>query len=904
MWKIFLLLLELVAQKIKFHMLILTLLCLTEVDPKTALFSWRFIDNPLGVVDPLSIDLPFFGNWIFSSSSSAHEQETNYTTLSSGESAKIEFTFQIDSTQVYNFFYFQCLNDQNQSLISATCALSTLNNTYEIGLGNFDNYSTSSDLKKVSANITLKNNGKTNINFSLPIIIAYRSPFYSDISMTQQYPVIGQTKAVFCELFLNSSIGKIELHTIHVNSPHKIPSTFNPYNQIFGERTASFEFTTIPIISSETRIVGMNIFDSTLKLWRLYESEDKSEIGYCIDIDPVPPFRVTYIIIETSSTNFPDALEIWHNQFIDSFMLPEPEVNYGSIATPSSTDDFCITSFYQRHMWGGKLIEGFPPMKTFLPIPKFNITLPITPNDIINCSSNETYPHYADCMTVRMFGIAFQNNEFSVVKEADGNYTYNLIWSSNITYDNTAVSEYLKNHSYSGFAIDLDVARTMNYNQMIFDPQYFLIDKDGNRFKPMISSLYQILYFYRLIDVVRDGNILISDFFHPQFINVILTQGVVVNLVDPNDRNKLKYEMSSHNRLWRVRAQMGSCIFTILEESDPRSILHISEDYFSICLTLGALPSFYYPEWSDCLYLDYVDKLRAVIDNWAPRFRLVLYNTNYYANGIGLIHFNTSPEHQIPPIENETNISKNTQNKKSFLKKSALKKFLLNNNDTRLDSIYIEDDEEEEEENTSSYVFGTLSEENCFYEASTFCNKEDTEDDGLIDCYEVVLVGINMTFDNANDQITIQRVVSATFSVERNPVCVYASSPLTCTVDGLRVDLNLSTTASGPSIQMYRVALISFKYRISQSLEDWVRENMAAIVGALIGVLVLFIIIGFGFWYMYIKKRKDKEDLTRIMNKEMKVRQEKEDRNIKLGKKQLIEDRLKKDSDFLTIENA
>lgn len=870
-------------------MLIFTILCITEVDPKTTLFSWKYLDGPYSLVDPLNIALPPFDEWEMSNSDNDYDSETISITLNKDETAKIEYTFEIPSNQAYTFLTFQCHSEKIQSLSSATCTLSILNEIIEVELGKSYNYSSSLNLNQVSINITLSNKQSSPVEFSSPIITLYRSPFYSDISFTQQYPVKGQTKAVFCELFLNQSIGKIELHTIHVSFPHKIPSAFSPHNQFFGgEGSTSFEFTTLPIISSETRIVGMNIFDSTLKLWRLYEADDNSEIGYCIDIEPVPPFRVTYIIIETSSINFPDALEIWHNQFNNSFLLPDPSLNYGSIATPSATDDYCIKSFYQKHMWGGEQIKGFPPMKSYIQMEKFTLELPVDPKNILDCAENQEDEYYDKCILVKKFGIVTKDNEFSVETKGSNNYVYNVIWSPQIETEYNEINNFFKNKSFSGFAIDLSVAETMNYNSYLDDPQYFLIDNDGNEFKPAISSMYQLLYSYR--DTNLDvNNILISDFFHPQFINVILTQGVVVNLIDPKsgaNEHRLKYDVATHNRLWRVRAQMGSNIFTILEQSDPRSILHISEDLFSICLTLGALPSFYYPKWNDCPYLDYIDKLKAVYETWEPRFRQVLFNTTYNANGINMIQFSVKPELQIPQIPglNDAITRENKKNSKS-------------------DSVtYIEEEEDEDLEGNRSYVFGTICENNSFYEASTYCNSRDTQDDGLIDCFEVILLGINVTLDSPNDRIFYQRVVTATFTSEQSPTCIFASSPLTCKVNDQSVDIKLNATITSSQTQIYRAALVSFKVRVGQSFQDWFRENFGAIIGSFIIILLLFIAMGFGIWFMYCRKKKDHNDLDRIMNKEINVRKEKREKLIKLRNEQLNANNTAKDNEFKNVD--
>ena len=877
-------------------MLLITLLCITEVDPKTALFSWKYIDGPHAFVDPFNISLPSFDKWEITGSGNNYDAESEYISLNGGGSAEIEHVFEVPSSQVYNFFIFQCINGKEQASNLATCTISILNDTIDIPLGNSYNYSSSLNINKASAKITLKNGGTSAVDFYFPVITLYRSPYYSDISFTRQYPVRGQTKAVFCELFLNLSIGKIELHTIHVNSPHRIPSAFNPHNQYFGgEGSTSFEFTTLPIISSETRIVGMNIFDSTLKLWRLYESDDKNEIGYCVDIDPVPPFRVTYIIIETSSINFPDSLEIWHNQFNNSFLFPDPSSNYGSIATPSSTSEFCVKSFYQKHMWGGDDIPDFPVMKKYLPMAKYTLTFPVEPDEILECAGNETYDFFEMCKQIKSFGIVTKDNKFSATENGDGNYTYNVIWSTQITTEYDSVNEFLQNNSYSGFAIDLSVAETMNYNLNLDDPQYFLIDNDGNRFKPAISSMYQLLYSYRNSGF-NVNNILISDFFHPQFINVILTQGVVVNLVDEKT-NRLRYDELTHNRLWRVRAQMGSCIFTILEQSDPSLLFQVSEDFFSICLTLGALPSFYYPHWSNCLYQDYVGRFQNLYNEWKDRFHLVLYNTTYFANGINMIEFSIKPELQIPPIPGLEDEVEDESSEKSNKKRKI----------GRSDSITYVDDEDEDEEANRSYVFGTISENHSFYEASTFCNREHTVDDGLIDCYEIILLGINVTLESPDDQISIQRVVTATFLNEQSPSCYFVSSPLTCTVKGQTVDvaLNANITSSSPQTQIYRAAIISFKYRIGQSFEDWFRENFGAIIGSLIGILLLFIIMGFGFWFMYCRKKSDKGDLQRIMNREKEVRKEKRKKLLKLRNEQLKASKSTKENEsFKTLSDS
>ena len=201
------------------------------------------------------------------------------------------------------------------------------------------------------------------------------------------------------------------------------------------------------------------------------------------------------------------------------------------------------------------------------------------------------------------------------------------------------------------------------------------------------------------------------------------------------------------------------------------------------------------------------------------------------------------------------------------------------------------------EEDVEVYnTFGTIDNDGCFYEATTYCQDPDDHIDGVIDCFTNILLAVNNT--GAQEGDTIVRTLDATFITEQSPTCYKVVDPLQCSVHDRTVHITFKEDYSSEIDQIYRLAVISFKYRIDISFEDWVRENLAAIIGSLICILFLFIAMGFGIWCMYCRKRSNNMELARIMNEEKKFRKMKQKKMKKMRDEQLQKERNENDSDF------
>ena len=182
-------------------------------------------------------------------------------------------------------------------------------------------------------------------------------------------------------------------------------------------------------------------------------------------------------------------------------------------------------------------------------------------------------------------------------------------------------------------------------------------------------------------------------------------------------------------------------------------------------------------------------------------------------------------------------------------------------------AIRISDDIYEEDVEVYN-TFGTIDNDGCFYEATTYCQDPDDHIDGVIDCFTNILLAVNNT--GAQEGDTIVRTLDATFITEQSPTCYKVVDPLQCSVHDRTVHITFKEDYSSEIDQIYRLAVISFKYRIDISFEDWVRENLAAIIGS----------------------------LARIMNEEKKFRKMKQKKMKKMRDEQLQKERNENDSDF------
>ncbi|OHS99225.1 hypothetical protein TRFO_08469 [Tritrichomonas foetus] len=784
-----------------------------DANPYRASFTWKHFDI---MTDRFYVQIPEFNSWQSECDSINFTNFTDTATISPKCNIYINLTVELQNNVTLSELNFGCFTTNNETIPSTSeCTLVSNNDSQlQIKINQTINYTLPEpDSKTFSCSIVISNNEDYEIGVLLPELSLFRYETVTNNAIIQQEALQNHTKAMHFTITLSPDMGRIELETTRIRNAHRFPNRLSPNRLLMNSQT---EIALLPIIASESRIIGFNLFDDAeLTAWKIKEYPDLKEMSLMITLEPKKTLSISYILIETSSSDYYDALEIWQQTFADIYWVHNS--GSGAIAMPTSGNIYCMTDFDQKFMWGNKTYTGFPQVQFYYPTQITFITIPISPSNLPGCAnSSEDLTQQKLCNYVLYNGIKTQSDRYIYEYDAVTKYfTYEIVWSSNFSQDVEDYRKSFNSSSFVGFGHEFRPNIYANYRLYENSPYYLV--QDFSKFLPSLSSIYSFMKFNE--NISPNGNIYIGSVFHPQFVASTAAYGIpITSIYQVTALRSFYLNQSTYDDIFNARMLLGSRPVTLLEISQPSSIIEFVEDYLSLALGAGTYPSFYYPLWgllqTSCILV------QGLIDRFTEYSEIttvLLDQTIFYPNNRQLLIFRFNESLQNPP--NDGNSS--------------------------------------------------------YYEASTFCKHEDTNENGLIDCYTSIMLFGNLSIVN---ETSVYRILTVSFTSEEIPNCIFAARGVNCSVVNQTVTISINEPVNTKIFQTARTAVIHFKYRVEQTVADFIRENLAAIIGSLFGVLFLFVCMGFGIWFMFCRRRSNDVDLARIMNTERDRRKEKQKR--------------------------
>ena len=803
-------------------------------------FSWKHLDT---MTDSLSLELANFTDWNSTCDSFISNEGEIFAEIPPHCNISYESTINLPSNITHTELSAEFLGvNEADSESNVFCEFQlTDQDSYNITIGTSTNITLNAQLpKELNYVVRICNLENNAVQVLSPSLVLFRFEVVTDNSIIRQSTVPNHTKAIQFTITLNPSMGRIELETTRLRNAHSFPELFSPPNMKL--ENSNTEISMLPIIASQSRMIGFNILEPEILIcWRIKEYKEDEEICLAITLEPKKTITLSYILIEMSSNNYFDALELWHKSFSNLYMAAIS--SNGAIAMPNPSGSiYCLTSFLQQYMWGNTTYDGFPSMLYYLPVEFNTITISLQPSELESCSiSHPNITLRGICQYIIDNGVLDRNGNYIFTLNPELSVTYNIVWSEQFLELIFDYKSEFNSWSYTGYSHhfrETSIANYRNYDNI----DYMLID-GNDRLRPTLSSTFDFIKSSFIendtsslslksninnqnnIPSTLSKNLYIGDFFHPQFISTTDAYGILVTTIKQIDElHYFRIEKNVYNKIFSARKLFGSKPISLLETSTPTSLIAYVEDYLSLCLGAGVYPSFYFPVWglldTSCLL---VYGLTERLNYYNDIMSLIFKNTLFYPNNNQVVLFEFNEGDQSPP------------------------------NDPG-----------------SSY-----------YESSTFCQNEESNLEGLIDCYTTIMLFTNISQLNSN---IIKRSLNITFITEQTPICEFVSSDIYCMVMNQTVFISSNLSVSSSHTQNARTAVISFKYRVEQNIEDWVKENLGAIVGSLIGVLFLFVLMGFGIWFMYCNKKANPGYLERIIAEEECIRQEKQKRRLEINK--------------------
>jgi hypothetical protein len=491
----------------------------------------------------------------------------------------------------------------NQTIRSELNSMLKLNNTFSISVHN-DQPSQNFD----------------EVTFFLPTITFYHHGLYTDLAGISSSVATDHSKALLYSMPILAEYGRIRLDTIWLENAYPIPDLLSPVNlPIEG---TNLSFTTLPMLASETRIIGFNVLEtSTLHLWSVGNHSESNSLCFTMELEATSDFVISYIVIDTSSLSFWDALEIWHHSFLHAY-LTQP-LGSGSWITDSSPES-CLV-YNAKFSWTNRSLAAHPAAAPFWRYNPFLVTLAGDLDD--NCSAVE-------CQIVLEAGFRTESGGF-VMPAPD---TYAVGWHPLL--ERKMEGEIAGMESYRGLFFDFFDSTAATFGNQ--SDQFVL--KDGAvDVKPVIARQFAVL---SQLTAFPDGYLFLGSWIHPQLTTFVASAAVNIRLMETGQ--PFAYSAEIRGLIWKLRVSAGSLAITLIETSDPRQMLLYINEYLSIALLIGAFPSWNSQPgvWNSCPPLE---AYATTMAKWVAVFVQVL-DMNYYYPNLNSMVLPETGDDGSPPI--------------------------------------------------------------------------------------------------------------------------------------------------------------------------------------------------------------------------------------------------------------
>jgi hypothetical protein len=593
-------------------------------NPLIDFFTFKILNQKS---NPFSVNFNGFPAWIGFPPDLDNVTFWNRIEVPAGEKLIFNQTIHLpDDSNSYTRFEFECRAEDSNSDAFCDVSISNIIN-FTVMANETYVYTQNESFPRVFELVVSveTDNSSDDTVFLLPSLVFYDVPTVTDISGIEASPLMDNNKALLYSMPVLVSYDEIEIETIHLSHPHQIPDFLHPVNVEFPGTNMSF--TTLPMLATDQRIIGFNVLEhDILHLWTVVNHTEQGEVCFGMRIRAVKDFTLSFVVIDTSSTTFLEALEIWHQSFSDPYQ--DSTLQTGAWVTSSCPVD-CMQNYHARFEWGDHPSFSISNTAYYLASDPFQITVPETPEAIPNCTSVE-------CQLIRES--PFTAADGTLVVSCDGNCTYTVGFSRNLV---TYIAGRLGNAAGWGFSFFSSVLVTYRT-----DPtDYFALVDHSIAFVAGLSRWFPLAPSQR--PASPSGYLVRSQWIHPQFTSFTASVGVEITLLSSDTFN---YSLPVRRAIWGMRASIGSRPMTIIELSGPMEMLNYLDDYYSIALAVGA-----YPSWENTWFTPpkcrQIAAYDTVLASYGPAFSAIAAETTFFPALNGMVTITTDGPSNSTQVE-------------------------------------------------------------------------------------------------------------------------------------------------------------------------------------------------------------------------------------------------------------
>lgn len=655
---------------------------------------------------------------------------------------------------------------------------------------------------------------------------------YNYLADVESEPVDGHSSVTRKTVSISRDAGKIDLQTLVLLNQWQLP---NPVQYNMGGLNyydSGEPFATVPIIANATHIIGFDIFhDTFIQPWRIVEETDGMDRTSALSLHMVARTdkgaSMTYLVWETESTSWTDALEKWHIEFSEIYQ--EAPAGWGLWAPfahleglfPNNTDYRDV--YHVGFTWGSspekckKDMDNYvytEPTYVHINTMKFNENTWLS--DIEACANNEEHPERDACKAALACPAKQADGSWMIIAEHE---PWNPDGIRLVTIYDGICKDYLKKkyHDklndiyypgiYCGGSMDSFATGATEHYMSLDDTEtinhvpYLMYDQNGATFLPIYASLSTA--FHDLAVHSPQGVLLNAFSIPPEFVRL---QGNLGYEIQTASAEGFDYNEWTQALLWKARYNGCAHSQSYIENTDRTYGKKYTEEYFSVMASIGSVASYFSHNAAENNFWDPesndIFELRDVFERWMEPMNEACNGSWYYANQLGLVKMTMDESRQVPDLDEKHDISS----------------------------------------------------------VSMFCKPEAKAVDGAVDCYVMAFLGYRNSHSAGN---TFMRVAEIDIN-GANPECFFTAKDMKCTVDSNgKVTVSMAGIESGKT---YRTAIIKFKRSVEQNAPETQtpgtqtptepsNSNVGVIVGSVVGSIAAVALIAVGAVFVIRKHR-------------------------------------------------
>ena len=481
----------------------------------------------------------------------------------------------------------------------------------------------------------LENLSPNSVVFSLPHI-SFRNYTYEAMDYK-----LDETGKVTVSVKANE---EIQLSSIILTNPYEQPNKTLKYDFILAR---------LPIVANGTHIVGMDIEET--RFFVPWDYVMNSFAHFFLNLSARQDFTLSFYVIEEKTTCYLDALEKWHNKFPHIYHKQHFGVgNWVPFDWNKDYDDL-DTTFLARFFWGSEKYKKQPcfqyvePTMYHISDMRLGNTIEETTSALKNCMNNQNNPNHEKCYYAVHYSVRGPDGSYYGIYNEDASWNHGIAGYIRMEpeafdyYFNPILSTVTSRSDRDGVALDsFGYALHNSYQVEGDDPfpsaPFLLVDREHKKFLNVLTGLFDSVNkcVSNLTSLGKNHFMVNAMRVFPQFVQYIDMAGYESNVF--GEWNTIIYDL-----FLQLRYTMGSRALSMLETVTDQQALTMTENYFSICASLGIMPSYFSLDGTR-LYADSktLELKRPDYVRWGPILNQTLNHTYYRANNLGRLNFTNS----------------------------------------------------------------------------------------------------------------------------------------------------------------------------------------------------------------------------------------------------------------------